>query len=287
MSENTAENTDSGGGTAENTDSGGGTAENTDSVSDVMTESYHGGKFFDIEKKTLNAEKLGTAYTGLLQSHLKKTNDLRDEIKAESLKGRPEEESGYQFKLADDTLPEGVTHQMDDNDPTLTWFKGVAHKQGFTNDEFNSIVNQYVGSQVKQQFENTATYGKAEMVKLGERGVARVEAVEAWVKGAVSEKAANALVGGIKDSSGNFSISANVVEALEEIMAIGKADMSLPAADTVAQIDRTEFEAETRAIMRTPEYLKGDKAAQDKVAARFKLLYPGTTSSDRRSGFRR
>lgn len=275
--------------TTESADSGG-DVEKTDSpseVHDVMTEKFHGGKFFDPESKTLDSGKLGDAYTGLLQSHLKKTDDLRAEIQADSLRGRPEEESGYQFKLADDTLPKGVTHQMEDDDPTLTWFKGIAHKQGLSNDDFNAVVNQYVGNQAKQQFEDIATFGKAEIAKLGERAVARVEAVESWVKGAVSEKSANALVGNIRDSSGNFSISAEVVEALEEVMSIGKSDMTLPTDTLTAPVDRKEFEDETRAMMRTPEYMRGEKGIQAKVAARFKMLYPDTTSGSRSSGFRR
>ena len=279
MSDDVTNSTDPGGDTAK-TDS-------SSEVHDVMTENFHGGKFFNSESKTLDTGKLGDAYTGLLQTHLKKTEDLRAEIKADSLRGRPEEESGYQFKLADDTLPEGITHKMEDDDPTLTWFKGVAHKQGLSNDEFNAVVNQYVGNQVKQQFENTATFGKAEMGKLGERGVARVEAVEAWVKGAVSEKAATALVGNIRDTTGNFNISAEVVEALEEIMSIGKSDMTLPVNTLTATVDRKEFENETKLMMRTPEYLRGEKGVQAKVAARFKILHPGTTSGSRSSGFRR
>lgn len=256
-------------------------------VHEVMTEAFHGGKFYDQGTKTLDASKLGDSYTALLQNNLKKTDDLRSELHAESLKNRPEEASGYVFKPDEGLIPEGYEHVFADDDPTLEWFRGMSHEHGFSNDQFNTAVNKFVGDQTKRQMDNSLAHGKAEMDKLGERGTARIEAIEAWANGALSESSADALVGGLRDTIGNLHVSSEVVKALEEIMNIGKSDMSLPKDSIPASVTREQYEAETRAMMNSPEYIRGEASAQLKVAKRYESLYPGNAETSISAGFRR
>lgn len=244
-------------------------------VHEVMTEAFHGGKFYDQGTKTLDTGKLGDSYTELLQNNLKKTADLRSELHAEALKDRPEESSGYIFKLDDGSVADGYGFEFEDDDPTLEWFRGMSHEHGFSNGKFNAVVNKFVADQTTRQRDNSLAHGKAEMDKLGERGTARIEAIEAWATSSLSEGSADALVGGLKDTLGNLHVSSAVVEALEEVMNIGKSDMSLPKDTIPASATREQYEAETRAMINSPEYIRGDASAQLKVAKRFEALYPG------------
>ncbi len=256
-------------------------------VHEVMTESFHGGKFYDAETKSLDTSKLGDAYTGLLQNNLKRTEDLRGELQAEALKNRPEEVSGYDFKPEDDLMPEGVEHVWKDDDPTLAWFKAQSHRRGLSNDEFNADVNMYVRDQWKRHNDNALAQSKGQMAKLGERGVARVDAVESWAKSTLSDDSADALVGGLRDTLGNLHVSSAIIEALEEIIGLGKSDMSLPKDSIPASVTRDQYEADTEALMNTPEFIRGDKGIQAKVANRFKALFPGGQKRSVSAGFRR
>lgn len=246
-------------------------------VHEVMTEAFHGGKFYDQETKTLDANKLGTSYTELLQNNLKRTDDIRAELQSEALKNRPGEASGYVFKPEEGLMPEGMEHVWENDDPTLAWFRTMAHDKGFSHDEFNAVVNQYVGDQTKRQIDTASAHSKAEMAKLGERGTARVEAIVTWANSSLSETSADALVGGLRDSLGNLHVSSAIVEALEELMNLGKSDMSLPKDSIPASVTREQFEADTKMMMNSPEYLRGDEGAQLKVAKRYEVLYPSKT----------
>lgn len=250
------------------------TSNETPPVHEVMSEAFHGGKFYDKETQALDTGRLGDSYTALLQDNLKRTEDIRGELQAEALKNRPGEASEYVFQPEEGLMPEGVEHKWDDNDPTLDYFREMAHRRGLSREDFNADVNQFIRDQSKRHMDNSLAQSKSEMSKLGERGVARVEAIESWATSNLSEPSADALVGGLKDSLGNLHVSSAIVEALEEVMNIGKSDMTLPKDDIPASSTREQYEAEARALMRSPEYIRGDQDVHSKVAKRFEVLYP-------------
>lgn len=108
---------------------------------------------------------LTKSYVELDRAFKTKTEDLKEQLKGELFKDRPESADKYE-------VPAG----LDADAPILGWWKEQAHTMGLSQDQFQEGVNkfvEYVGGSVDIE---------AEVAKLGDNGKARIDAVTAWAQ---------------------------------------------------------------------------------------------------------
>ena len=117
----------------------------------------------------------------LEQKFLSKMDDLRAEVKAESLANRPENASDYK-------LPELEGVEFQDGDPLLSFWREQAHGMGMDNDGFQAGIKSYV-----EAMQATAPNVDQELAKLGEDGQTRIDAINAWADAKLTEDTKNAL----------------------------------------------------------------------------------------------
>ncbi|MEH2468841.1 hypothetical protein V1281_001903 [Nitrobacteraceae bacterium AZCC 2161] len=134
-----------------------------------------------------------------------------EDVRKLSLPPAPE---GYDLTLpADLVLPEGVSFEFQTEDPFLgpviKQAQAFAHANGFTQDQFSSMMGLYAASQAHEQA-TLRSYHDAEVAKLGPAGPARVDAVLNWTKGMIGETGAQAL--------SQMLVTAAHVQAFESLM---------------------------------------------------------------------
>ena len=184
-------------------------------------------------------------------------DDLRAEVKAESLANRPENASDY-------TLPELEGVEFQEGDPLLSFWREQAHGMGMDNDGFQAGIKSYV-----EAMQATAPNVDQELAKLGEDGQTRIDAINAWADAKLTEDTKNAL--------NSLATTAEGVVAIEEMMSLSQtsantvdASQSTPVAETLEEL---------QALMNDPRYWGAagvrDDQLVDRVTKGFERLQNG------------
>lgn len=113
---------------------------------------------------------LTKSYVELDRAFKSKTEDLKEQLKAEMFKDRPEKADDYK-------IPEG----LDGEAPLLGWWRDQAHTMGLSQKQFDEGIARFV-EHVGAEMDPAK-----EIAKLGENGQARVDAVDAWVNATFTE----------------------------------------------------------------------------------------------------
>ena len=214
-------------------------------------------KFWDAEKGEARLQTFGESYTQLEQKFHSKMDDLRAEVKAESLANRPENASDY-------TLPELEGVEFEEGDPLLSFWREQAHGMGMDNDGFQAGIKSYV-----EAMQATAPNIDQELAKLGEDGQTRIDAINAWADAKLTEDTKNAL--------NALATTAEGVVAIEEMMSLSQssantvdASQSTPVAETLEEL---------QALMNTEKYWGAagvrDDQLVDRVTKGFERLQNG------------
>jgi uncharacterized protein YPO0396 len=214
-------------------------------------------KFWDADKGEARLQTFGESYTQLEQKFHSKMDDLRAEVKAESLANRPENASDY-------TLPELEGVEFQEDDPLLSFWREQAHGMGMDNDGFQAGIKSYV-----EAMQATAPNVDQELAKLGEDGQTRIDAINAWADAKLTEDTKNAL--------NSLATTAEGVVAIEEMMSLSQtssntvdASQSTPVAETLEEL---------QALMNDPRYWGAagvrDDQLVDRVTKGFERLQNG------------
>ena len=214
-------------------------------------------KFWDADKGEARLQTFGESYTQLEQKFHSKMDDLRAEVKAESLANRPENASDY-------TLPELEGVEFEEGDPLLSFWREQAHGMGMDNDGFQAGIKSYV-----EAMQATAPNVDQELAKLGEDGQTRIDAINAWADAKLTEDTKNAL--------NALATTAEGVVAIEEMMSLSQssantvdASQSTPVAETLEEL---------HALMNTEKYWGAagvrDDQLVDRVTKGFERLQNG------------
>ena len=214
-------------------------------------------KFWDADKGEARLQTFGESYTQLEQKFHSKMDDLRAEVKAESLANRPENASDY-------TLPELEGVEFQEDDPLLSFWREQAHGMGMDNDGFQAGIKSYV-----EAMQATAPNVDQELAKLGEDGQTRIDAINAWADAKLTEDTKNAL--------NSLATTAEGVVAIEEMMSLSQtsantvdASQSTPVAETLEEL---------QALMNTEKYWGAagvrDDQLVDRVTKGFERLQNG------------
>jgi hypothetical protein len=124
----------------------------------------------------------------------------------------PKDPNGYQIKLPDGfKAPEGMQFEFKTDDPALRQFQEIAHRRGLSQEAFSEALGAFAG--VKLAEHQTMIQGRqTEINKLGAAAGQRIDAVEAWLRARVGDKA-NTLITQLK----HYPV-AGTVEAMEGLM---------------------------------------------------------------------
>lgn len=214
-------------------------------------------KFWDAEKGEARLQTFGESYTQLEQKFHSKMDDLRAEVKAESLANRPENASDY-------TLPELEGVEFQEDDPLLSFWREQAHGMGMDNDGFQAGIKSYV-----EAMQATAPNIDQELAKLGEDGQTRIDAINAWADAKLTEDTKNAL--------NSLATTAEGVVAIEEMMSLSQA--SANTVDASQSTPVAETLEELQALMNTEKYWGAagvrDDQLVDRVTKGFERLQNG------------
>jgi hypothetical protein len=160
-------------------------------------------KFWNPDLKQVRVEPLHKAYNELEGKLRTSHEDLKAEVLAEMQAQAPE---AYEVSLSEELgIPDNVELNLSDEDPMVQWFFEKAKTKGFTQDEVNEWLNDYVKIELAAMPDVNA-----EIEKLGDHGQDRLMRVNNWMESRLSEdqlKAINPLLS-----------SAAQVEALETLM---------------------------------------------------------------------
>ncbi|MCM0018813.1 MAG: hypothetical protein NBV67_02365 [Tagaea sp.] len=245
-------------------------------------------KFWDAKTGQPNVEALAKSYTHVEQQFGKG----REAFEAERLKARPEKPEGYALAIPEkhpaaealakakikivDKAPEkaepGVETYfvLDPKDPLFGFWREHAHKNGLSQDDFAAGVAQFVQAQAgrgKGLPSDEQMRGAAERLRateLGENAAKRFEHVVGQVKAIAGDSA-------VADLDLEFA-SPKAIASLEKLLARAGAPAFSPEAAPAAGAPSID---ELRALIRSPEYQKGDPETVKKVAEGYRRHYPG------------
>lgn len=196
-------------------------------------------QFWDDTKGAPNVEGLARAYTEQRHRHAKGKEGLipviKQELEAERLKGRPEKPDGYTFDVKEGTqLPNNLVmlkeppgkdftpepgkryFWLKPDDPLMGMWRDMAHKAGFSQDDFMAGLVTYADkmAQVTPTPEAAAKARNdaiaAEVAKLGEHGQQRIVHTFNGLKALIGEQHAMTL-----DS---LPLTASHIEAIEALV---------------------------------------------------------------------
>jgi hypothetical protein len=154
--------------------------------------------------------------------------------------------------------PEGLEYSVADDDPMVDWFRQTAHNYGLSQDEFNGLMNEYI--QVDAQ---RGPDWNSESEALGEYAEKRLERVDGWAHGNLSEEAYNVFA--------NVPASAGMVQLFEELMELNGQPQFNMTSDSEFQ-ERISRE-DLMSMQNDPRYWKEkDPAFISKVRAGFAQL---------------
>jgi|TARA_Y100000034_G_scaffold51203_1_gene62984 hypothetical protein len=218
--------------------------QSTETQEDTGKPEHISDKFWDADSKSVNVEALSTSYNTLEKKLGKRTEDLTKQIRQDmdnqKSKNVPKE---YEIKLPDD-LPEDVQIDIDKEQPLMKWWSEKAKEMGFSQDQFNEGISQFVNNEV-----NSLPNIEQEMLDLGDNAKERVESANLWAKKHLSEDAYNTI--------SNLASTSNGIKTLEEIMSLNKKSV-MPSTPTA--IEGKPTLEDLRSMMKDPRYWKdGEK----------------------------
>jgi hypothetical protein len=120
----------------------------------------------------IDQEGLSKSYTEVEQRFMKKTEDLKVEVRNELFKERPEAPDKYEVKPI-----EGVDGEALNAHPSVKFWREMAHESGLSNDKFNAGIQAMVDILMDGGVDTAA-----ELAKLGDNAKVRTSAVESWAK---------------------------------------------------------------------------------------------------------
>lgn len=158
-------------------------------------------QFWDAEAGQIKGADLKTAFDEL--AAFKAGEDSRRAA-------APEKPDGYQLKLPEGlNLGEGVTFELDENDPMFAFGRSVAHDLGLDQAGFEKLVGSYAQMNAAKAKADAEVF-KAQLELLGPKGAARQTAVENWINAKLGPEGAMLFGGITKFAKG--------VETLEKVM---------------------------------------------------------------------
>ena len=218
--------------------------QSTETQEDTGKPEHISDKFWDADSKSVNVEALSTSYNTLEKKLGKRTEDLTKQIRQDmdnqKSKNVPKE---YEIKMPDD-LPEDVQIDIDKDQPLMKWWSEKAKEMGFSQDQFNEGINQFINNEV-----GSLPNIEQEMLDLGDNAKERVESANLWAKKHLSEDAYNTI--------SNLASTSNGIKTLEEIMSLNKKSV-MPSTPTA--IEGKPTLDDLRSMMKDPRYWKdGEK----------------------------
>jgi hypothetical protein len=198
-------------------------------------------------------DKAGSVKFAELTGKLNELSAFKAEQDSRSA-ARPEKPDGYEVKLPADfklpegvTLPEGQKIQVNADDPRVAAGREFVHRMGGTQSDFENLVGIVASMDIQENIALDKAQ-KAEVEKLGSRGVERSAAVSAWLdaKGAGALKIA--------------LFRADQIEAVERLMSANRHDTpGRPGAERdgkpsgqIEGYDRMNFRQRMAAAMSQP-----------------------------------
>lgn len=234
-------------------------------------------KFFSADKG-VDVAGLSKSYVELSGKLGQQRDIVRTELETERLAKRPATADKYEFKLPQTVeVPAGYEIKLAPDHPMVGFWRETAFNQGFSQEQFEEGVATYFKHMVADlpKVEDTV---KA----LGERGQARLERAETFIKSVVSEEEFGVLSALVRTPQG--------IQAIEKIMdkagapPLGENAGSGGGDDDDNPANRDKFDAKTRRLQAEafdePDPVK--KAEKQKAASdRWKRAYPGQTQPER------
>lgn len=219
--------------------------------------------------------------------------DILKSVEAERLAARPKDPALYEVAIPEDgdlkkavdeaglvflTEQPGDDFQaeadkayfvMDETNPLLQWWRGMAHKMGADQNTFMEGIVAYAKGELAMKPGPEALEAAREQTykALGEHGKDRWEFARSRLAGQIGEDAANLLW------SPTANPSAKGVEAIEAVLAkMGEPTFS-PELHAVAGKSNDELLAEAAKLQASPEYAAGDKKTNDRVQEIYRRVY--------------
>lgn len=204
-------------------------------------------------------EELANSYGELERAFYTRKEELRtqivEELNQEAVKQAPISPADYEMQFE---APEGLEYSVADDDPMVDWFRQTAHNYGLSQDEFNGLMNEYIQVDAMR-----GPDWNTESEALGEYAEKRLERVDGWAHGNLSEEAYNAFA--------NVPASAPMVKLFEELMELNGQPQFNMTSDSEFQ-ERISRE-DLMSMQNDPRYWKEkDPAFISKVRAGFAQL---------------
>ena len=204
-------------------------------------------------------EELANSYGELERAFYTRKEELRnqivEELNQEAVKQAPISPADYEIQFE---APEGLEYSVADDDPMVDWFRQTAHNYGLSQDEFTGLMNEYI--QIDAQ---RGPDWNTESEALGEYAEKRLERVDGWAHGNLSEEAYNVFA--------NVPASAGMVQLFEELMELNGQPQFNMTSDSEFQ-ERISRE-DLMSMQNDPRYWKEkDPAFISKVRAGFAQL---------------
>lgn len=194
-------------------------------------------------------DSLWDATTGLKTGDLvSQWRDLTTKAaEAAAAKGEvPADAAGYDLSLPEGfQVPEGFKVEIDKENPFYKAATEHAHKEGWSQAQMKGLVALEAQRQIAEQTGAVETY-KAEMLKLGANGKARIDAATNYLKANLTAERAGALAAGLYNAA--------AVEALEALIGL-KSGPSVPSTPggNVTQLNDLHGEDLLRAVRAQPK----------------------------------
>ena len=255
---------DSGGGAGDNPGDGG---EPGDEGGDEVAAKpeYVPEKFWDPTKGEFRTEAAMKSYVELERQQSKKGAELKAEWEKEAeaarLANRPEDPSKYNVQIPKDYEEMGIG--IDDDDPTLGFWREMAHELGLDEKAFNKGLVGYIDARIK-----AAPNLQAEMDKLGDTAKVRTEAVGRWAARTFPEGELSALE--------TMTVTAEGVLALERVMAMVEKGGPPSSSQSASTFGSQTTLSELQALQNDPRYwdpMQRDPNFVKKIDDGFAKLY--------------
>lgn len=199
-------------------------------------------KFWDADGEEPKVEELGRGYLELERYVGKKRDEIREEVvnqyNQELNVNRPEAADKYVASFSEESPFHKVQDDIDYEDPLIKLWQETSYKAGLSQNEFSTGVETYLTNSIPQVDQ------QAELAKLGENGVARMEAVEMWASKNLEEHEYNAMAA--------MATSAESIMALEKLMKANNSTVRQTFGEDTVSVkpDRTDLNT----AMNDPRY---------------------------------